>query len=187
MESERLMSTQDPMGIAPVMSVAQQKRILHIIWLGMISALVCYWVINLRIAATPKTGAWPATLPPALIVASLVVPAVGWGFHRRTMQAVAAQIAPAVFQRLAPAERLSLQHRVQASAILSLISLETVAICGLVNSFAASPYPHLFEWLAGASLAGLVVFRLQEYPEIFSVLDKLEVRVMGSGEPWRPR
>ena len=138
-------------------------------------------MINAWVADKPKVGSLPSIFFTVLVAYSLFLYVGAWWWYNRTIRSVNVQVAPTVFQRLGPQDRVALQNRLQASAIICLALMESPAVLGLVNSMMQSPYPHLFKWLAGASLAGLLLFKLTGYPAIFELLDKLELRGATSG------
>ena len=164
-------------------SLAQRKRTLNLIWLGMVGSVACYWVIHAILMRRPKTGNATALLPVLFIIEAIVCYVGGWWWYDRMMRSVNQQIAPTVFQRLDPRERIELQNRLQTSAIICLSLFEAPPVWGLVNSMIPSPSPRLFEGLAVASAICFILFRLSGYPAIFQAIEKLEVSLPPKVQP----
>jgi hypothetical protein len=116
----------------------------------------------------------PAGFAQILLLLSLVSFAAAWGWHGWSLAQIRRQAVATVLHRLTDQERGALQARLQVTLITCLALLETPAVFGLMNTFIGSPYPRLFEWLAGASLAGMLVLRVVGFPAVFELLDRLE-------------
>ena len=147
----------------------------------MVTAIICYWIIQAVIGHQTRTATAPWILPMILMGESVVIYVGGWWWHGRMMRLMAEQVTATHVEQLSVEGRLRLQTRLQASVIICLVLFESPAVFGLVNSFMTSPLPQLFEWLASISLASLIVFRLRGYPTIFQALEHLEHRTVVSG------
>ena len=153
------------------------RSALNLIWLALTASLGLYWMVHLLMGTRPQAPpAGPTPLPMILALQAAVAWVVGWALHGSLVRSVSAQVAPMMIQRLGPDERLALQQRVQSSTIASLALFESGAVFGLVNSLLASAIPKLFEWLAIGSFFCLVWFRLNGFPRVIDLLEKLDVR-----------
>lgn len=155
-------------------SLTQRKHTLNVLWVAMAGAVSSYWFVHLVLLHRPVAAITSSAFPEALIAGSAVCYTGAWWWHGRTIRSVGSLIDPTMFMRLSPQDRVGLQDRLQNAAVVCLALFESPAVLGLINTMVQAPAPHLFEWLAGASLVFLLTFRLQGYPAIFDMLEKLD-------------
>lgn len=158
------------------LSVAQQRHLFTMIWIASLVAIAGYAVTHVLLGGRAGGPAIPVVFPAILAALSVAEWAGAWWWHARTLQRVEELIAPTRYQRLSPSDRVALQRRLLNAVIVALALMGAPAVYGLVNSLVPSPYPRLFEWLAGGSAASLLHYRLAGYPRVFSALEKLQVR-----------
>jgi hypothetical protein len=149
----------------------------------MIAALAAYAAVHGFLLEQASAARPPELLPKLFIGASAFLYVAGWAWHYRTLGFVQQYASPARFQRLGLPERAALQNRLQVSVIVTLALFEAPLALGIVNTALHSPTERLFEWLAGVSLVFFVMYRLQSYPAVFQLLDRLEGGAPGSPFP----
>ena len=151
----------------------QREQTLNIIWIAMTAAVGVYWYVHHLVGVR---GTTPTTGLMTLLLAGISAAecAGGWIFNQRILTTIADKVS--AFQLAGPSAevRAELEQRLQSTAIICLALFEAIAVYGLVGSFIGSPYPYTFEWFAGVSLMNLVFYRLQVYPRIFQILERLE-------------
>ena len=151
-----------------------QKQTLTIIWLAMLGAVAAYWMLNLILGRVPKGPAASPLLTQIFILAALVCYGVAWIMYRALVSAVARNAAPANLPQFGQAERLALQTRLQAAAVICLGLLEAPMVLGIVHTVVQGPRLPLFQCAAVSSLAGIILLRLRGFPALFMLIDRLQ-------------
>ena len=158
-----------------MMSVAERKRVLQLVWLALVSAVVMYGVVRAMIAV-PSTNVSPSSEVLGFVLMGLAMANClgAWWWYRVSLGRLGASLTATGIQQLTEDKRLAIQLGLQSSAIVCGALLEAVAVYGLLGSMIHVPIPFFFEGLAGVSLAGLLVIRLRVFPEVFRLLDQTE-------------
>lgn len=151
----------------------EHRRMFHLLWYGCAGFIGCAWLIHAKV---PRQGVELPILTLPTILASLAGMSigVGWTWYWRTMQRVGQRIGPDTFRGLSHEDRVTMQRHLCSATVLALVLFEAPTMVGLVGYFTTNA-PHIFEWCAGVSFFILLVFRIQEYPEILATLQKLDV------------
>ena len=139
----------------------------------MIGSIATYWVVKALVAGaiTKPSG---AVLPGEIfILLSLATYGAAYWWFSWVVGGIAANTTPTTLPRLSQAERGRMQVRLQSALVVCMSGVETPVVYGLIHSFISAEFPHLFEWLALASLAGLAILRATAFPTVFSLLDRL--------------
>lgn len=158
----------------PTTPVANPRANLPVIWLGMLGAVLCYWIV----LAVVRTGLGARNLSPVVTTFLLALCgvnfAVAWGLNRFIMRGLEQQLRPTRLGRLTPIERLKLSQRVQAVALADMAVLESPAVWGLIIGLVSARDEWFFYLLACVSLSGLLIFRLRSLPAVMERLAQIE-------------
>jgi len=160
----------------PIRPSGEQKRLLHIMWFGMVIIIGAYWVAHAFLSRSPKSPMLSFNIGIILLAVSLLCTLVALGWNNKTVAWVTHQVGPTVFMRLGAEDRIKSQNKIQRSYIGILALLEVGPLLGLVSTFLGSEFDNIFEITTGSSLFILILIRLRGYPRILDALSKLEIR-----------
>jgi hypothetical protein len=159
----------------PLSPLAQRTRVLQLVWAAFVVAIAAYWLLEIVLTqwVLRPSVALPL-LGQGVILLALATYGMAWWWFRWTTDRVIQQLRADRPDRLTEPHRQELASRAQAAVIGCLAFLEAPVIYGLVHSLINAAYPALFDWLALASLAGMVTVRVLAFPIAVELLKRLE-------------
>ncbi len=113
-------------------------------------------------------------LEPLIIGLSLVKYGAAWWSFRWIVGGAKRWIDISLRTEAVSENRAVMPSRLQHAGILCLIFLEIPVVYGLVYSMISARIPHLFEWLAIASVIGMVLLRWRGFPIVFELMERLQ-------------
>lgn len=162
------------------MSAVQRKQFLKGLWWVLVGCVVCYWIVSRQLTHLRSSEPRPV-ISMVLAVMAVMEYSFAWGWYLMTIGPIARQALPTSAHRLSLLDGRQLQRRLWTTIFIVLTLLEAAPIYGLVNMMVSASVPRLFDTLLLASLFGLVLVRLNAFPTVFELFDRLEHRVAQAG------